>query len=206
MVVRSGRARGVVLGSGEEIAAKVVLSCADPKLTFEHLVAPCHLDDDFRRAIANYKIRGSSGKVNLALDAVLELRCLEGLRRAGEDTRPYLAGVISISPEIDYLERAYDDAKYGNFSRRPYMDVVIPTMVDPSMAPPGKHVMSIFVQYAPYELAQSSWDVEREAFGDAVIDTLAQHLVEQGVDQRSDAAHGVSRRKRVPALTTRPPA
>ncbi|MDX1385169.1 MAG: NAD(P)/FAD-dependent oxidoreductase, partial [Thermoanaerobaculia bacterium] len=175
IAVRNGAAKGVVLESGEEIRARVVLSSADPKLTFERLVAPEHLDQDFRAAIARYKIRGSSGKVNLALDGLPDLRCLEALRRRGEDTRPYLAGAISISPDIDYLERAYDDAKYGRFSRRPYMDIVIPTLVDPSMAPPGKHVMSIFVQYAPYDLAEGSWDEQREAFGDAVVDTLCEY-------------------------------
>ena len=97
------------------------------------------------------------------------------MRRRGEAVEPYLSGAISISPDVDYLERAYDDAKYGRFSRRPYMDIVIPTMVDRSLAPPGKHVMSIFVQYAPYELASGTWDQEREAFGDAVIATLAEH-------------------------------
>jgi phytoene dehydrogenase-like protein len=106
--------------------------------------------------------------VNLALDGLPDFSCLPG---QGE----HLRGAISISPSIDWMERAYDDAKYGRFSRRPYVDVVIPTLVDPSMAPPGKHVMSCFVQYAPYHLADgATWDSDmREAFGDAVIDTLA---------------------------------
>ena len=88
---------------------------------------------------------------------------------------PHLRGAISISPSVDYMERAYDEAKYGEFSRRPYIDMVIPTLTDPSVAPPGKHVMSCFVQYAPYELANGTWDEQREAFGDAVIDTLAEY-------------------------------
>jgi phytoene dehydrogenase-like protein len=138
-------------------------------------VAAEHLDPDFRRAIARYRIRGSSGKVNLALDGLPDLRCLEPVRRRGEAIEPYLSGAISVSPDVDYLERAYDDAKYGQWSRRPYLDIVIPTLVDRSLAPPGKHVMSIFVQYAPYELAEGSWPERREAFGDTVISTLAEH-------------------------------
>ena len=92
-----------------------------------------------------YKFRGSSGKVNLALDALPDFTCLPG-------PGPHLRGAISISPSVDYMERAYDEAKYGRFSRRPYIDIVIPSLTDPSVAPPGKHVMSCFVQYAPYHL------------------------------------------------------
>ena len=88
---------------------------------------------------------------------------------------PHLRGSISISPDMDYLERAYDDAKYGRFSRRPYMDILIPSTFDPTLAPPGQHVMSIFVQYAPYRLAEGTWDERREAFGDAVVDTLSEY-------------------------------
>jgi phytoene dehydrogenase-like protein len=106
--------------------------------------------------------------VNLALDGLPNFKCLPGV---GE----HLRGAISFSPAVDYMERAYDDAKYGRFSRRPYIDTIIPTLVDPSMAPPGKHVMSCFVQYAPYHLAEGEWDDEaREAFGETVIDTIAE--------------------------------
>ena len=87
----------------------------------------------------------------------------------------HLRGAISISPSVDYMERAYDDAKYGNYSRRPYIDMVIPSLTDPSVAPPGKHVMSCFVQYAPYKLKEGNWDEKREAFGDNVIDTIAEY-------------------------------
>ena len=177
ILIEKGAARGVVLEGGEEIRASTVVSGVDPNNTFEKLVEPEHLEEDFRKKISRYKTRGSSGKVNLALDALPEFTCLDPVRRRGEPTKPYLAGGISISPSIDYLERAYDDAKYGHFSRRPYMDMIIPTMIDPSMAPPGKHVMSIFVQYAPYELANGAhWNGQREAFGDAVIDTLAEYV------------------------------
>ncbi len=174
ILIENGRARGVVLEDGEEISARVVVSGLDPKLTFERLTAPEHLDDDFRRQIARYRTRGSSGKVNLALDALPHFTCLEHAKSwTGYPVEAHLGGAISISPSIDYLEQAYDDAKYGRFSRRPYMDIIIPSLIDPSMAPPGKHVMSIFVQYAPYELAEGTWEEQRDAFGDAVVDTLA---------------------------------
>src|SRR6266478_6364971 len=111
---------------------------------------------------------GSSGKVNLALDALPSFKCLPG-------PGAHLRGAISISPSMEYMERAYDDAKYGNFSRRPYVDMVIPSLTDPTVAPPGKHVLSCFVQYAPYKLAQGTWDVQKEAFGENVINTIAEY-------------------------------
>ena len=105
--------------------------------------------------------------MNLALSELPNFTCMPG-------TGAHLRGAMSISPSLDYVEHAFDDAKYGEFSRRPYMDIVIPSMIDPSMAPPGKHVMSIFVQYAPYDLTGGWTDAKRDAFGDTVIDTLAQ--------------------------------
>jgi phytoene dehydrogenase-like protein len=175
ILVGKDGAAGVVLDSGEEVRAKTVVSGVDPRRTFEKMVNARHLEPEFLGKVARYRTRGSSGKVNLALDRLPEFRCLEAVRRRSEATEPYLAGAISISPDVDYLERAYDDAKYGRFSRRPYLDIVIPTLVDRSLAPPGKHVMSIFVQYAPYQLAEGSWETQRDAFGDAVIETLAEH-------------------------------
>ena len=169
VIVRNGRAVGVALENGDEFQANVVVSSLDPKLTFQQLVDSSLLPIDFAEAIRKYRIRGSSGKVNLALDAAPDLTCLPG-------EGPHLRGAISISPSVEYLERAYDDAKYGDFSRRPYIDVIIPSMIDPDMAPPGKHVMSCFVQYAPYELREGTWDEKREAFGDTVIDTLAEYI------------------------------
>jgi phytoene dehydrogenase-like protein len=157
-----------VLESGEEIEADIVSSSLDPRLTFFKMVGRDELPGDFVEDLERYKFRGSSGKVNLALDGLPDFRAMPG---AG----PHLRGAISISPSIEYMERAYDDAKYGRFSRRPYMDVVIPSLTDPSIAPPGKHVMSCFVQYAPYHLKNGNWDDQREAFGDAVIDALAVH-------------------------------
>jgi phytoene dehydrogenase-like protein len=115
--------------------------------------------------VRRYKIRGSSGKVNLSLSELPDLTCMPGVG-------PHHRGAISISPSMEYVETAYDDAKYGNFSRAPYMDIIIPSMIDPQMAPPGKHVMSIFVQYAPSNIT-GGWDAtKREAFGDAVVDAV----------------------------------
>ncbi|MDP9297603.1 MAG: NAD(P)/FAD-dependent oxidoreductase, partial [Actinomycetota bacterium] len=140
-----GRATGVVLESGEEVDAGVVMSSLDSRWTFIKLLDEGVLDPAFIDEVMRYKYRGSSGKVNLALDSLPELSCKPG---RGD----WLRGAISFSPSIDYMERAYDDAKYGAYSKRPYIDCIIPTLVDPSMAPPGKHVMSCFVQYAPYHL------------------------------------------------------
>ncbi len=169
--LRGGRAVGVTLESGEEIDARAVLSNADPRRTFLGLVGESHLPDDFVERIRRYKYRGSSGKVNLALDRLPDFAC-----RPGDG--PHVRGDIAIAPSVDYLERAYDDAKYGDFSRRPYLNVVIPSLVDPSVAPPGRHVMSIFVQYAPYHHKDGpeNWPRHREAFGDAVIDTLEEYM------------------------------
>ena len=119
---------------------------------------------DFVEDIKNFRIRGSSGKVNLALDALPNFSALPG-------DGHHLRGAISISPSYDHLEKAYDDAKYGNFSTEPYMDIILPSVLDPDMAPPGKHVMSCFVQYAPYNIKGGWNDDKRESFGDAVINT-----------------------------------
>jgi phytoene dehydrogenase-like protein len=132
------------------------------------LVGAQHLPSEFVTAIERFKFRGSSGKVNLALSGLPHFTCLPG-------NGPHLRGAISISPSIDYLERAYDDAKYGEVSRQPYMDIVIPSMIDPAMAPPGQHVMSCFVQYVPYHVSGGWTDAKREAFGDTVVDTLSQY-------------------------------
>src|SRR2546426_374347 len=168
ILLHQGRAAGVVLENGDEIHAGVVSSSVDPHLTFLKFLDLAELPSDFVEEVRRYKFRGSSGKVNLALDALPNFECLPG---AGA----HLRGAISISPGIEYMERAYDDAKYGRFSRRPYIDVVIPSLTDQSVAPPGKHVLSCFVQYAPYKLAGGAWDDQREAFGDTVIETLREY-------------------------------
>jgi phytoene dehydrogenase-like protein len=166
--VKDEHACGVVLEGGEEIDASIVVSSVDPHRTFLRMIEPGVLEPSFLDEVRRYKLRGSSGKVNLALDGLPEFPCLPG---AGA----HLRGAISISPSVEYMERAYDDAKYGDYSRHPYMDIVIPSLTDPSVAPPGKHVMSCFVQYAPYKLRSGTWDEKREAFGDTVVDTLAEY-------------------------------
>src|SRR4030095_6017913 len=139
IIVKNGAAKGVVLRNGDEIYADVVSSSVDPRLTFMKMIGAEQLPEDFVEDIQRYKFRGSSGKVNMALDGLPNLKALPG-------PGPHLRGAISISPSVEYMERAYDEAKYGRFSRRPYIDIVIPSLTDPSVAPPGKHVMSCFVQ------------------------------------------------------------
>ena len=168
VIVKNGRAIGVALENGDEYKADKVISALDPKLSFLKMVDEIDLPNDFVTDIKNFRIRGSSGKVNLALDALPEFTCLPG-------NGPHLRGAISISPDFDYIEKAYDDAKYGNFSEVPYIDIIIPSVLDPEMAPPGKHVMSCFVQYAPYNIKGGWNDQKREDFGDAVINALARY-------------------------------
>ena len=168
ILVKNGRASGVVLQNGDELYADVVSSSVDPHLTFLKMLEPNELPSEFLDEVRRYKFRGSSGKVNLALDALPNFTCMPG-------EGAHLRGAISISPAVDYMERAYDDAKYGKYSRRPYIDMVIPSLTDPSVAPPGKHVLSCFVQYAPYNLKEGTWDEKREEFGNNVINTVAEY-------------------------------
>ena len=146
--VKDGVAGGVVLVSGEEISARAIVSNADPKRTLMHLVDPAHLSPDFMQKIKNYRCMGTVAKINLALSALPEftaLNCTKG-------NADLLKARIQISPEIDYLERAFDESKYGNFSSKPYIEIAFPSLSDPSLAPAGQHVMSIYMQYAPYKL------------------------------------------------------
>jgi phytoene dehydrogenase-like protein len=168
ILLKNGRAIGVATESGDEIYGEIISSSVDPNLTFLKMIGERDLPGEFVEEVKRYKFRGSSGKVNLALDALPDFKCLPG-------TGAHLRGAISISPSVDYMERAYDDAKYGRYSRRPYIDMVIPSLTDPSVAPPGKHVMSCFVQYAPYKLKEGTWDEKKEEFGDNVINTIAEH-------------------------------
>jgi phytoene dehydrogenase-like protein len=168
VLVRDGRSVGVALaGSGDVIESDAVLSSLDARRTFLGLLEPGLLEPSFEEEIRRFKFRGSSGKVNMAID---RLPVFTSLPEPGE----HLRGAISFSPSVDEMELAYDDAKYGRFSSKPYIDMIIPTLVDPSMAPPGKHVVSCFVQYAPYHLAPElgTWDDQREAFGDAVVNRI----------------------------------
>ena len=169
ILVKNNRAVGVALENGDEIFADVISSSVDPRLTFVKMIEPGNLPDEFMEGVKRYKFRGSSGKVNLALDGLPNFKCLPGVGA-------HLRGAMSISPSVEYMEKAYDEAKYGHWSSHPYIDMVIPTLTDPSVAPPGKHVMSCFVQYAPYKLAPGlNWDTEKEKFGDAVINTIAEY-------------------------------
>src|SRR5262252_7117617 len=169
IIVKNNRAQGVVLQNGDEIYGDVISSSVDPRLTFLKFIEERMLPSEFLEDVKRYKFRGSSGKVNIALDALPDFKCLPG-------PGAHLRGAISISPSVEYMERAYDDAKYGNFSRRPYIDMVIPTLTDPSVAPPGKHILSCFVQYAPYKLRPGlNWDDQKEAFGNNVIDTISEY-------------------------------
>ncbi|RPJ27092.1 MAG: NAD(P)/FAD-dependent oxidoreductase [Chloroflexi bacterium] len=172
--VKGERAVGVVLENGDELDSKVVMSAADPKRTFLQFVEPRYFPDEFVTSIQNFRVRGSSGKVNLALSELPNFTALPYRVGASHDS-PLHRGAVSISPSIDYIERAYDDAKYGQISKRPYIDMIFPSVIDPDMAPPGQHVMSCFVQYAPYDIEGGWDDAKRDQLGEAVIATLEQY-------------------------------
>jgi phytoene dehydrogenase-like protein len=165
ILVDGDRASGVVLESGEEIAAGTVISNADPHRTFIELLGAEHLDTGFVRRIKNIRLRGACGKLNLALDA---LPAFEGL------AADRLDGRLLIAPDIDYLERAFNHAKYGESSEAPGIEITIPSLNDASLAPPGKHVLSAIVQYAPYDL-KGGWDAAKASFADRVLDTIADY-------------------------------
>jgi len=166
--VKNGIATGIVLGGGDEMGAAAVVSNADPKCTLLRLVEPHHLQPSFLQRLQNYRMKGTVAKVNLALGGLPTFKALNG------DTVS-LSGKLQVSPEIDYLERAFDASKYGEFSQLPYLEVTIPTLWDTSLAPPGKHVASVYMQYAPYKLRDAGWDWQRDALGDVVIKTLAEY-------------------------------
>ena len=169
VLVRHGRATGVVLESGEEITAPVVISNLDVRRTFLQTVAPEHLPEDFVQQVRRFKIRGSSGKLNIALDGLPHFPSLP-------QGSPCIRGDLHITDTLEMVERAYDDWKEGRWSAAPYVDMLIPTQIDPTMAPDGKHYMSVFVQYCPYQLAEGEWTAERrQAFGRTVIDAIARH-------------------------------
>jgi phytoene dehydrogenase-like protein len=165
--VKNGIVTGVVLSKGEEITARMVVSGADPRRTFLRLIDPSHLEPDFVIRMQNYRSLGTVAKVNLALSG------LPTFTAAKNGPAEALAGRIHIGPEIDYLERAFDDAKYGAFSQQPYLEVTIPSITDPSLAPTGRHVMSIYAQFAPFKLKSGAWNGRRDALGDVVVNTLS---------------------------------
>ncbi len=166
--IEEGNASGVVLNSGEEIGARAVVSNADPKNTFLKLMSPAHLPVEFIKKIKNYRSQGTVAKVNLALSGMPEFTALA-------DGSHALEGRIHIGPEVDYLERAFDQSKYGAFSKNPFLEVVIPTVLDPLLAPSGQHVMSVYMQYAPFKLKSNDWEVQSKSLGQAVVKTLARY-------------------------------
>jgi len=169
IIVKNGAATGIALISGEEINAKAVISGADPRRTFLGFVDPVHLPPSFIVKMQHYRIQGVVAKLNLALDSLPSFSSLRNF----SDANSALAGRVHIGPEIDYLERAFDASKYGEFSPAPYLDIAIPSVSDPSLAPAGKHVMSICMQFAPYRLKSGDWSEQRDALRDAIIKTLA---------------------------------
>ena len=169
ILVKDGAVTGVVLAGGEEIGVEAVASGVDPKRTFFNLLDPSQLDPTFANRIKNFRTNGTVAKVNLALGSLPVFTALD----ATEGFLNALSGRIHIGPEIDYLERAFDASKYGEFSRAPWLDVTIPTILDPSLAPDGKHVLSACVQFAPFHLKEGNWDARRKDLGDTVIKTLA---------------------------------
>ncbi len=171
ILVKGGAVTGVALASGEEIACDAVVSGADPKRTFFQLVDPAQLDPTFALRIKNLRASGTVAKVNLALRGLPAFPALAAVGAAKDEPR-LLSGRIHFGPEIDYLERAFDASKYGEFSPHPWLDVVIPTLSDPSLAPEGRHVLSAYVQFAPFRLKSGDWSSQREALGKAVLETL----------------------------------
>jgi phytoene dehydrogenase-like protein len=179
VLVKDGAATGVALANGEQLAAKAVISNADPRRTMLRLVDPTHLTPDFVQKLQNFRMPGTVAKMNLALSGLPKFKGINGDGAA-------LRGRIHIGPEIDYLERAFDESKYGNFSPHPYLEVTIPSLTDPSLAPAGKHVISVYMQYAPFKLKAGDWETQRDALGNTVVKTLAEYapnlpdLVEDG--------------------------
>jgi phytoene dehydrogenase-like protein len=167
IVIKNGEACGVVLKNGDDLEARAVISGADIKTTMLRLLDPMHLDPDYLLKLRNFRARGGSAKVNLALSELPKFKAL-----SGSGPQPQHQGLIHIGPGIDDLERAYDDAKYGGFSKKPFLEILIPSVSEPSLAPPGKHVMSVLMQYAPYRLRDRDWKDAREELGRVVVDTI----------------------------------
>ena len=169
VLVRDGRTTGVVLEDGEEIQARVVASNLDPKLTFLKLVEAKELDAEFRGAVGRYRVEGTSLKMNLALEGLPDFSALPGT------SGPQHGATMHICPSIDYVERAWDDAKYGRPSRNPLIEMTCPTVYEPGLAPAGRHIMGIFLQYAPYTLRDAHWDDLREPYGDRVLEVISEY-------------------------------
>jgi phytoene dehydrogenase-like protein len=170
--VADDRVSSVVLANGEELPAWTAVSCADPGVTLLELLAYGELEPSFQNKIQNYRAVGTVAKVNLALAALPKF---EGIECGDADCAEKLSGRIHIGPNIDYLERAFDASKYGDFSPRPYLDITIPTLTDSALAPDGAHVVSIHAQFAPYQLKEGDWNSRREELGDTIVETLSEY-------------------------------
>ena len=168
VVTKDGAAAGVVLQNGDEISSSCVISSAGVKQTFLRMVEPTGLDPNFLLQVGNIRSRGTVAKINLALDRLPAFK-------NSNNPAPRLAGVIHIGPTLDYLERAADDAKYGRFSKEPFLEITVPSISDSSLAPAGKHVMSVWMQSAPYRLRETDWRAERDALADTVIKVIAEY-------------------------------
>jgi phytoene dehydrogenase-like protein len=168
IIVKNGATTGVALESGEEISGKIVAASTDLHRTFLKLVDPAYLDPKFLRHVRNFRIHGVSAKVNLALSELPDFTCLPG-------DGPHLRGMVTGAPSMEYWERAYDDAKYGRFPKAPFFDMLTSSLIDPSIAPKGKHVMNLFVHYVPYHLREGTWDERREELGDLAVDLVARY-------------------------------
>jgi phytoene dehydrogenase-like protein len=180
VIVREGRATGVRLESGEEIRATRIVSNADPRTTFLRLLEPRSLDLSFVRHVRNIKYRGSAARIHLALRELPEFTAMQGADAAA------LRGPIQIAPSLDYIQKAFDCTKYGRTSEQPYLDILVPTLSDPGLAPSGQHLMSITARYAPYALRNDDWSSRKEPFADLVIETLAEYApgIREAVLQR----------------------
>ncbi len=169
ILVANGKVKGVALTNGEEINARIVVSGMDVKRTFLKCMDEKDLPADFYQRVRNFKIRGSSGKLNIALDGLPTFPALP-------KNNPLLDGDMHFIDSMERMERAYDDWKEGTWSKDPYVDMVIPTVTDPTMAPPGKHFMSCFIQYCPYQVEGRAWTAEeRDAFAKTVIDQIGNY-------------------------------
>ncbi len=170
ILVKDKKAVGVELRDGKTLEAKIVASNADPKQTFLRLVGEEHFESDFVKTVKKIKDQGCVVKINAALKEIPEFKALPG-----KGPGPQHRGITGIGPSIDYLEKAFDDAKYGRPSEKPFLRVTFHSVTDPELAPPGKFTMSIYSQYFPYNLRNGSWDEIREEVGENIINTLAEY-------------------------------
>lgn len=174
VLVRGGRAVGIVLENGDKLQAPVIASNLDPKATFLKLLPRDALEPEFRGSIERFRVEGTSLKMNLALDGLPDFLACPSPAGSGTPG-PQHGATMHICPSIEYVERAWDDAKYGRPSTNPLLEMTCPTIYDPSLAPRGKHIMGIFLQYAPYTLRDASWDDLREPYGDRILDVITEY-------------------------------